>query len=51
MTENASDLYQEFDQWADEFSQLPLYFLRFYGSSDVEQIVDAMEYAVYIHGP
>ena len=40
---------EEYELWADRFTQLPLFFLRFYGSSEVEQIVDAMEYAVYVH--
>jgi len=25
------------------------YFLRFFGSTDVEKVLDAMEYAVYVH--
>jgi twinkle protein len=40
---------EEYELWADRFAELPMYFLRFYGSSEVEQIVDAMEYAVYVH--
>jgi len=29
------------------FQELPLYFLRFFGSSDLNHVLDAMEYAVY----
>lgn len=31
---------------ADRFSQLPLYFLKFHGGSDVDDVLDAMDYAV-----
>ncbi len=31
------------------FSQLPLYLLRFHGSTNVNELLDAMEYAVYAH--
>lgn len=31
---------------ADRFAQLPLYFLKFHGGSDVDDVLDAMDYAV-----
>ena len=31
------------------FSQLPLYLLRFHGSTSVHELLDAMEYAVYVY--
>ncbi|KAL6068923.1 Twinkle protein, mitochondrial [Balamuthia mandrillaris] len=40
------------DKWEEhtrKFSELPLYFLKFYGSTSVEQVLDAMEYAVYVY--
>lgn len=40
---------EEFDRVAEQFSQLPIYFLRFFGSTQLEQVLDAMEYAVYAH--
>lgn len=40
---------EEFDRVCEQFSQLPLYFLRFFGSTQLEQVLDAMEYAVYAH--
>jgi twinkle protein len=38
-----------FDYWADKFENLPMYFMRFFGSSNVDQVLDAMDYAVYVH--
>jgi twinkle protein len=40
---------QFFDMWADRFSSLPMYFMRFFGSTDVDSVLDAMDYAVYVH--
>lgn len=40
---------QALDAAADAFEQLPLYFLRFFGGSPVEDVLDAMDYAVYAH--
>ena len=31
----------------DRFQALPLSFLRFHGGTDVDQVLDAMDYAVY----
>lgn len=33
---------------ADRFAELPLYFMKFHGGSDLEDVLDAMEYAVYV---
>ena len=38
-----------FEAAADRFEALPMYFLRFFGSTDVDEVLDAMEYAVYAH--
>ncbi|OQR96724.1 twinkle protein [Thraustotheca clavata] len=38
-----------FEKTADAFEQLPMYFLRFFGSTDVDEVIDAMEYAVYAY--
>jgi len=43
---NANEVLQAL---ADRFEDLPLYFMRFHGGSNVEDIVDAMEYAIYVH--
>ena len=34
---------------ADRFEQLPLYFMTFHGGSDVDQVIEAMDYAVYVY--
>ncbi len=34
---------------ADRFENLPLYFMRFHGGSEVDEVLDAMEYAVYVN--
>lgn len=39
----------EFEEISQTFGSLPLYFLKFYGGTKVEKIIDAMEYAVYVY--
>jgi twinkle protein len=39
--------HEHFDAAASRFEDLALYFMRFYGSTEVESVLDAMEYAVY----
>lgn len=34
---------------ADKFEQLPIHFMKFHGGSDVDHVLDAMEYAAYVH--
>jgi twinkle protein len=43
---NANEL---FNALADRFEELPLYFMRFHGGSEVDEVLDAMEYAVYVN--
>ena len=31
----------------DDFEQLPLYFLNFFGGTDVDEVIEAMDFAVY----
>lgn len=38
---------EHLEHQADEFEQLPLYFMRFFGSTQVDEVLDAMEHAVY----
>ena len=38
-----------FEQHADQMEKLPLWFLRSYGSTGVGEVLDAMNYAVYVH--
>lgn len=40
---------EKFEALADRFETLPLYFMRFHGGSDVDEVLDAMEYAVYVN--
>ncbi|XP_045174031.2 twinkle mtDNA helicase-like isoform X2 [Mercenaria mercenaria] len=39
----------EFDEIADEFSSLPMYFMMYYGQEQVKNVLEAMSHAVYIH--
>ena len=41
--------HKQFEAIANRFQQLPLYYLRFFGSTQLEQILDAMEYSVYAY--
>lgn len=34
---------------ADRFESLPFHFMRFHGGSDIDEVLDAMEYAVYVN--
>lgn len=34
---------------ADRFSALPLFFMKFHGGSDVDDVLDAMDFAAYVH--
>eukprot|EP00743_Colponemidia_sp_Colp-15_P007121 GILK01007682.1.p1 GENE.GILK01007682.1~~GILK01007682.1.p1 ORF type:complete len:818 (-),score=127.08 GILK01007682.1:134-2587(-) len=39
---------QEFEFWADKFEALPqMLFMKAFGSTDVDKVLDAMDYAVY----
>jgi twinkle protein len=37
------------DAVADVFSKLPLFFLRYLGPADVDDVIEAMQYAAYAH--
>ncbi|XP_070566841.1 twinkle mtDNA helicase-like [Ptychodera flava] len=39
----------QFDQWADKFESLPLYFMTFHGQQSMKTVLDAMSHAVYVH--
>ena len=40
---------EKFNRLADRFENLPLHFLKFHGGSDIDEVLDAMEYSVYVH--
>ncbi|RLN94318.1 hypothetical protein BBJ28_00026177, partial [Nothophytophthora sp. Chile5] len=46
---NLSGDVKAFESAADQFEALPMHFLRFFGSTDVDEVLDAMEYAVYAY--
>ncbi len=40
----------EYEEWADKFQQLPLYFMGFYGSADINTVVKvATLVTVYVY--
>jgi twinkle protein len=43
------DCMEQLDALADRFEELPLYFMKFHGGSQVDDVLDAMEYAVYVN--
>jgi twinkle protein len=43
------DVKDKLNRLADRFETLPLHFLKFHGGSDIDEVLDAMEYAVYVH--
>mmetsp|Transcript_54479 Transcript_54479/g.108145 ORF Transcript_54479/g.108145 Transcript_54479/m.108145 type:complete len:767 (+) Transcript_54479:17-2317(+) len=43
----AQEVVDGIDAIADSFQSLPLHFLTFHGGSEIEEVIDAMEYAVY----
>ncbi|XP_034938619.1 twinkle protein, mitochondrial [Chelonus insularis] len=38
-----------FDNFADAFEQLPIYFMTFHGQQNVDVVMDAVEHATYVH--
>ncbi|CAG8441736.1 16641_t:CDS:2 [Acaulospora colombiana] len=38
---------EEFSEWAIKFQQLPMYFLKFFGSTEVSNVIDAMNHAIH----
>jgi twinkle protein len=46
---DAADSVASLNAVADRFENLPLYFMKFHGGSDVDDVLDAMDYAAYVH--
>lgn len=42
-------LEDELNSIADRFEALPFLFMKFHGGSDVDDVLDAMDYAVYVN--
>ncbi|KAJ2558510.1 hypothetical protein EV175_000746 [Coemansia sp. RSA 1933] len=40
---------EEVDYWSRKFEQIPLYFLKFHGSTQPETVLETMRHAVYAH--
>jgi twinkle protein len=38
-----------FAEYADNFQELPLYLLKFFGSTDIDKILDTMDFATYAY--
>lgn len=39
----------EFDEIADEFTALPMYFMMYFGEEQISKVLEAMSHAVYVH--
>lgn len=39
----------QFDLWADKFEDLPLYFMTFHGQESIDNVLNVMSHAVYVH--
>ena len=46
---NFDYLLDKFEMVTGQFEELPLHLLKFYGSTNLDELLDAMEYAVYVH--
>ncbi|XP_025906461.1 twinkle protein, mitochondrial, partial [Nothoprocta perdicaria] len=40
---------EQYDEWADRFEDLPLFFMTFHGQQNVKTVLDTMQHAVYVH--
>ncbi|GMH68037.1 hypothetical protein TrRE_jg4679 [Triparma retinervis] len=49
ITSDVKETEKRLDELCEEFEELPLYFMNFHGGTDVHSVIDAMEYAVYVH--
>lgn len=38
-----------FDEWADKFELLPIYYMTFHGQQSIKVVMDAVEHAAYVH--
>lgn len=47
--EEKKKMYEALTVLADKFDTLPMYFMKFHGGSDIDDVLDAMEYAAYVH--
>ncbi|XP_030425549.1 twinkle protein, mitochondrial [Gopherus evgoodei] len=40
---------EQFDEWADKFEDLPLYFMTFHGHQSIKTVIETMLHAVYMY--
>ena len=40
---------KEFEEWADKYEVLPLYFMNFHGATNIDHILETMHHAVYMY--
>uniref|UniRef100_A0A8B9Z7R4 Twinkle mtDNA helicase n=1 Tax=Anas platyrhynchos TaxID=8839 RepID=A0A8B9Z7R4_ANAPL len=43
------DQLELYDEWADRFEELPLYFMTFHGQQNIKTVLDTMKHAVYMY--
>uniref|UniRef100_A0A8B9IGZ7 DNA 5'-3' helicase n=1 Tax=Anser cygnoides TaxID=8845 RepID=A0A8B9IGZ7_ANSCY len=43
------DQLELYDEWADRFEELPLYFMTFHGQQNIKTVIDTMKHAVYMY--
>uniref|UniRef100_A0A8C6JHV8 Twinkle mtDNA helicase n=1 Tax=Melopsittacus undulatus TaxID=13146 RepID=A0A8C6JHV8_MELUD len=48
-TQRLDDKLELYDEWADRFEDLPLYFMTFHGQQNIKAVVDTMQHAVYMY--
>ncbi|KAM4837799.1 twinkle mtDNA helicase isoform 2-T2 [Urocitellus parryii] len=39
----------KYEEWADRFEDLPLYFMTFHGQQSIRSVIDTMQHAVYVY--
>ncbi|XP_038186719.1 twinkle protein, mitochondrial isoform X2 [Arvicola amphibius] len=39
----------KYEEWADRFEDLPLYFMTFHGQQSIKSVIDTMQHAVYVY--
>ncbi|XP_043569001.1 twinkle protein, mitochondrial isoform X1 [Chiloscyllium plagiosum] len=43
------DQLEKYDEWADKFESLPLFFMTFHGQHSIKSVIDTMQHAVYMY--
>ncbi|XP_067858189.1 twinkle protein, mitochondrial [Heptranchias perlo] len=43
------DQLEHYDEWADKFENLPLFFMTFHGQHSIKTVIDTMQHAVYVY--